>query len=124
MAVSLLGRPSEQVWFAMGPSVPCVGGSTIENVSSQLSTSAPLNVVSTATAWSVVAEPSAALGGNGFARGRNCTAAVWSGVITTLPYCWPTLVGAAVGTVNCHCWASMSVRTSGDAALSVSFEKK
>jgi hypothetical protein len=34
------------------------------------------------------------------------------------------LVGISVGTANCHCWASISVRTSGDAALSVSLLKK
>jgi hypothetical protein len=52
------------------------------------------------------------------------TAATWSFAITTLPYRWPTFVGAAVGTMNCHCCASISVKTSGEAALSVSLEKK
>jgi len=48
----------------------------------------------------------------------------WSGATTTFPYGSPTFVGCGVGTVNCHCCASISVSTSGDAALSVSLLKK
>ena len=166
MAVSLLGRPSEQAWFVIGPSVPCIGGVTIAKVSSQSFRSAPLRVTSSAASWSVTADTSAALGGAGFgsvgrvvvvlvvvvvvAPGRVVvvspgnvvvvssgsvvvvtggsapmgTMAASSGAITVFPYCCPTLVGCAVGTVNCHCWASISVSASGDCRLSVSLLKK
>src|SRR5213593_2787452 len=64
-AVSLIGRPSAQAWFEIAPRLPCAGGVTIENVSSQSFRSAPLRVTFTAVSCSVAADTSAALGGAG-----------------------------------------------------------
>src|SRR5713101_2486100 len=55
---------------------------------------------------------------------KSGTEATCTGATTVFPYGSPTLVGCAVGTVNCHCCASISVSTSGEAALSVSLLKK
>src|SRR2546425_12374889 len=64
-AVSLIGRPSAQALFEIAPRLPCAGGVTIENVSSQSFRSAPLRVTFTAVFCSVAADTSAALGGAG-----------------------------------------------------------
>jgi hypothetical protein len=44
--------------------------------------------------------------------------------MTVFAYGWPTFVGAAVGTTNCHCRASISVSTSGDGRVVAVAEKK
>src|SRR2546425_5138390 len=156
-AVSLIGRPSAQALFEIAPRLPCAGGVTIENVSSQSFRSAPLRVTFTAVSCSVAADTSAALGGAGLGSVvvvglamvvvvipgvvavvvvtlgavvvvtgsvTRLTAAASSGATTVLPYGSPRLVGCAVGTVNCHCWASISVSASGDCRLSGSLLKK
>src|SRR5438552_3518261 len=64
-AVSLIGSPSAQALFEIAPRLPCAGGVTIENVSSQSFRSAPLRVTFTAVSCSVAADTSAALGGAG-----------------------------------------------------------
>src|SRR5438477_6777507 len=64
-AVSLIGSPSAQALLEIAPRLPCAGGVTIENVSSQSFRSAPLRVTFTALLCSVAADTSAALGGAG-----------------------------------------------------------
>src|SRR5881397_3526810 len=148
-AVSLIGSPSAQALFEIPPRLPCAGGVTIENVSSQSFRSAPLRVTFTAVFCSVAADTSAALGGAGLGSVvvvipgvvavvvvtpgalvvvtgsvTRLTATASSGATTVLPYGSPRLVGCEVGTVNCHCWASISVSASGDCRLSVSLLKK
>jgi hypothetical protein len=75
LAVSVLGVPAAHAESVIGPSEPCDGGDTIENVSSHVSASLPESWIPTGTFSIVDALPpvatGGALGGGGGPLARN-----------------------------------------------------